>query len=156
MTEIGMSHRSLGSTCNQYFNALLGPDCPNTGYVMQDVSGRSLPAVHELSLSAGYEYDLMNNENGLLPARLDYIYRGELYLTVFENDHELINDLDFMNFDVTYRSPDGRWMVDFYMHNIEDKEIVVGGLVGFQSNGGGYTLYMQEPMNGGISIQYNF
>ena len=123
---------------------------------MQDLSGRSLPAVPELSFSAGYEYDLMNNENGLLTARLDYIYRGEFYLTVFENDHELINDFDFMNFDLTYRSPDGRWMVDLYMHNIEDKEIVVGGFVGSQSNGGGYNLYMQEPMNGGISIQYNF
>ena len=47
-------------------------------------------------------------------------------------------------------------MVDFYMHNIEDKEIVVGGFVGSAANGGGYNLYMQEPMNGGISIQYNF
>ena len=98
----------------------------------------------------------MNDENGLLTARLDYIYRGEFYLTVFENDHELINDFDFMNFDLTYRTPDGRWMVDFYLHNIEDKEIVVGGFVGSASNGGGYNLYMQEPMNGGISIQYNF
>ena len=123
---------------------------------MQDLSGKSLPAVPEVSFSAGYEVDLMNAENGLLTARLDYIYRGEFYLSVFENDHELINDFDFMNFDLTYRSPDGRWMVDLYMHNIEDKEIVVGGFVGSQSNGGGYNLYMQEPMNGGISIQYNF
>ena len=46
--------------------------------------------------------------------------------------------------------------IPVYMHNIEDKEIVVGGFVGSQSNGGGYNLYMQEPMNGGISIQYNF
>ena len=50
MTDVGMIYRSLGSTCNQYFNALLGPDCPNTGFVMQDLSGRSLPAVPELSL----------------------------------------------------------------------------------------------------------
>ena len=156
MTDVGPIFRSLGSTCNQYFNALLGPDCPNTGFIIQDLSGRSLPGVPELSYSMGYEYDLMNDENGLLTARLDYIYRGEFYLTVFENDHELINEFDFMNFDLTYRSPDGKWMVDFYMHNIEDKEIVVGGFVGSQSNGGGYNLYMQEPMNGGISIQYNF
>ena len=156
MTDVGPIFRSLGNTCNQYFNSLLGPDCPNTGFVIQDLSGRSLPGVPELSYSMGYEYDLMNDENGLLTARLDYIYRGEFYLTVFENDHELINEFDFMNFDLTYRSPDGKWMVDFYMHNIEDKEIVVGGFVGSAANGGGYNLYMQEPMNGGISIQYNF
>jgi hypothetical protein len=47
-------------------------------------------------------------------------------------------------------------MVDFYVHNIEDKDIVTGAFVGSQSNGGGYNLYLQEPMNGGISIQYNF
>ena len=40
--------------------------------------------------------------------------------------------------------------------NIEDKDIVTGAFVGSQSNGGGYNLYFQEPMNGGISIQYNF
>ena len=34
--------------------------------------------------------------------------------------------------------------------------LVVGGFVGSAPNGGGYNLYMQEPMNGGISIQYNF
>ena len=41
-------------------------------------------------------------------------------------------------------------------NNIEDKDIVTGAFVGSASNGGGYNLYFQEPMNGGISIQYNF
>ena len=29
MTDVGMIYRSLGSTCNQPFNALVGPACPN-------------------------------------------------------------------------------------------------------------------------------
>ena len=156
MTDVGMIYRSLGSTCNQPFNALVGPACPNTGFVIQDLTGRKLPGVPDLSFSLGGEVDLMNNENGLLTARLDYIYRGDFYLTVFNNDHELVDEFDFMNFDLTYQSPDGKWMVDLYVHNIEDKDIVTGGFVGSQSNGGGYNLYFQEPMNGGISIQYNF
>ena len=156
MTDVGMIYRSLGSTCNQPFNALVGPACPNTGFVIQDLSGRKLPGVPDASFSMGGEVDLMNNENGLLTARLDYIYRGDFYLTVFNNDHELVDEFDFMNFDLTYQSPDGKWMVDLYVHNIEDKDIVTGGFVGSQSNGGGYNLYFQEPMNGGISIQYNF
>ena len=156
MTDVGMIYRSLGSTCNQPFNALVGPACPNTGFVIQDLTGRKLPGVPDLSFSLGGEVDLMNNENGLLTARLDYIYRGDFYLTVFNNDHELVDEFDFMNFDLTYQTPDGKWMVDLYVHNIEDKDIVTGGFVGSQSNGGGYNLYFQEPMNGGISIQYNF
>ena len=156
MTDVGMIYRSLGSTCNQPFNALVGPACPNTGFVIQDLTGRKLPGVPDLSFSLGGEVDLMNNENGLLTARIDYIYRGDFYLTVFNNDHELVDEFDFMNFDLTYQSPDGKWMVDLYVHNIEDKDIVTGGFVGSQSNGGGYNLYFQEPMNGGISIQYNF
>ncbi len=156
MTDVGMIYRSLGSTCNQPFNALVGPACPNTGFVIQDLSGRKLPGVPYLSFSLGGEVDLMNNENGLLTARLDYIYRGDFYLTVFNNDHELVDEFDFMNFDLTFQSPDGTWMVDLYVHNIEDKDIVTGAFVGSQSNGGGYNLYFQEPMNGGISIQYNF
>jgi hypothetical protein len=156
MTDVGMIYRSLGSTCNQPFNALVGPACPNTGFIIQDLSGRKLPGVPDLSFSLGGEVDLMNNENGMLTARLDYIYRGDFYLTVFNNDHELVDEFDFMNFDLTYQSPDGKWMVDLYVHNIEDKDIVTGGFVGSQSNGGGYNLYFQEPMNGGISIQYNF
>ena len=156
MTNVGMIYRSLGSTCNQPFNALLGPACPNTGFNIQDLSGRKLPGVPDMSFSIGGEVDLMNNDNGLLTARLDYIYRGDFYLTVFNNEHERVDEFDFMNVDLTYQSPDGKWMVDFYVHNIEDKDIVTGAFIGSQSNGGGYNLYLQEPMNGGISIQYNF
>ena len=156
MTDVGMIYRSLGSTCNQPFNALVGPACPNTGFVIQDLSGRKLPGVPDVSFSLGGEVDLMNNDNGLLTARLDYIYRGDFYLTVFNNDHELVDEFDFMNFDLTFQSPDGKWMVDLYVHNIEDKDIVTGAFVGSAPNGGGYNLYFQEPMNGGISIQYNF
>ena len=104
----------------------------------------------------GGEVDVMNNENGLITARLDYIYRGDFYLTVFNNSHELVDEFDFMNVDITYESPDGKWMVDLYVHNIEDKDIITGAFVGALANGGGYNLFMQEPMNGGISIQYNF
>ena len=156
MTDVGMIYRSLGSICNQPFNALLGPDCPNTGFNIQDLTGRKLPNVPDMSFSIGGEVDLMNNDNGLLTARLDYIYRGDFYLTVFNNEHEQVAEFDFMNVDLTYKSPDGKWMVDFYVHNIEDKDIVTGAFIGSQSNGGGYNLFLQEPMNGGISIQYNF
>jgi hypothetical protein len=156
MTDVGMIYRSLGSTCNQPFNALVGPACPNTGFVIQDLSGRKLPGVPDISFSLGGEVDVMNNDNGLITARLDYIYRGDFYLTVFNNSHELVNEFDFMNVDITYESPDGKWMVDLYVHNIEDKDIITGAFVGSQANGGGYNLFMQEPMNGGISIQYNF
>ena len=156
MTDVGMIYRSLGSTCNQPFNALVGPACPNTGFVIQDLSGRKLPGVPDMNFSMGYEVDVVNNDKGLVTARLDYVYRGDFFLTVFNNDHELVDEFDFMNFDLSYSSPDGKWMVDLYVHNIEDKDIVTGAFVGSQSNGGGYNLYFQEPMNGGISIQYNF
>ena len=98
----------------------------------------------------------MNNDNGLVQARLDYIYRGDFYLTVFNNDHELVEEFDFMNVDISFISPDGKWSVDLYVHNVEDKDIVTGAFVGSEANGGGNNLYLQEPMNGGISIQYNF
>ena len=156
MTDVGMIYRSLGSICNVPFNALVGPACPNTGFVIQDLSGRKLPGVPDISFSMGAEVDVMNNENGLITARLDYIYRGDFYLTVFNNSHELVDEFDFMNVDITYESPDGKWMVDLYVHNIEDKDIITGAFVGALANGGGYNLFMQEPMNGGISIQYNF
>ena len=156
MTDVGMLYRSLGSICNQPFNALVGPACPNTGFVIQDLSGRKLPSVPDMTFSLGYEADIVNDDRGIVTARLDYIYRSDFYLTVFNNPHELVDEFDFMNFDLTYMSPDGKWMVDFYVHNIEDKDIVTGAFVGALSNGGGYNLYFQEPMNGGISIQYNF
>ena len=37
-----------------------------------------------------------------------------------------------MNVDITYESPDGKWMVDLYVHNIEDKDIITGAFVGAQ------------------------
>ena len=156
MTDVGMIYRSLGSSCNQPFSRLVGPACPNTGLNMQDLSGKKLPNVPDVSYSFGMEFDLMNNENGLVQARLDYIYRGDFYLTVFNNDHELVQEFDFMNVDISFNSPDGKWSVDLYVHNVEDKDIITGAFVGSESNGGGYNLFLQEPMNGGLSIQYNF
>ena len=123
---------------------------------MQDLSGKKLPNVPDVSYSFGMEFDLMNNENGLVQARLDYIYRGDFYLTVFNNDHELVQEFDFMNVDISFNSPDGKCSVDLYVQNGEDKDIITGAFVGSESNGGGYNLFFQEPMNGGLSIQYNF
>ena len=156
MTDVGPIYRSLGGMCQAYFNALLGVPCVDGGPVMQDLSGRSLPGVPELSYSLGGEVDLVNDERGMLTARLDYIFRDSIYLTVFNNPHEFVDGFDFMNFDLSYTTPDGKWGVDLYVHNLEDKEVITGGFVGSASNGGGYNLYMQEPMNGGISIIYNF
>ena len=156
MTDVGMIYRSFGSTCNQAFSALSGPACPNTGLNIQDLSGRKLPNVPDVSYSFGMEFDLMNNANGLMQARLDYIYRGDFYLTVFNNDHELVQEFDFMNVDISFNSPDRKWSVDLYVHNIEDKDIITGAYVGTAQTGGANNLFLQEPMNGGISIQYNF
>jgi len=156
MTDKGMLFRSFGASCLNYFNALLGPDCVDSGPVMQDLSGRSLPGVPEVSYSVGYETDLVNDERGLLTARLDYNYRGEYYATVFNNSHELVNGFSFTNFDMSYTSPSGKWALDFFIHNLEDKDVLTGAFVGSSGNGGGYNLYFQEPMNGGFSIIYNF
>ena len=156
MTDKGPLFRSFGAMCQAYFNVLLNVPCVDGGPIMQDLSGKSLAGVPELSYSVGYEMDLMNDERGLLSARVDYIYRGEFYLSVFNNSHELVDGFNFSNFDLSYTAPSGKWSLDFYIHNLEDKEIVVGGFVGSASNGGGYNLYMQEPMNGGISLIYNF
>ena len=156
MTDVGPIYRSLGGMCKAYFNALLGVPCVDEGPIMQDLSGRTLPGVPEISYSMGAEVDFINDERGMLTARLDYIYRGDFYLTVFNNEHEYVEGFDFMNFDLSYTTPDGKWGFDVYVHNLEDKEVITGGFVGSPSNGGGYNLYMQEPMNGGISIIYNF
>ncbi len=156
MTDVGPLYRSFGGMCQAYFNVLLNIPCVDDGPVMQDLSGRSLPAVPEVSYSIGGEVDFINDERGMLTARLDYIYRGDIYLSVFNNPHEFVDGFDFMNFDLSFTTPDGKWGVDLYVHNLEDKEVITGGFVGSVQNGGGFNLFMQEPMNGGISIIYNF
>ena len=52
---------------------------------------------------------------------------------------------------IFHTSASGKWAVDFFIHNIEDKEILTGGFVGASSNGGGYNVWYMEPMNGGLS-----
>ena len=100
--------------------------------------------------------DLMNNVSGLVTARVDYIYRDGFFLDVFQNSHSEVESFSFVNVDLSYTPPSGNWGIEFYMHNIEDKDVVVGGFVGASSNGGGYNLFFQEPMTGGLSIIYNF
>ena len=90
----------------------------------------------------------MNNENGLLTARLDYIYRGDFYLTVFNNDHELVDEFDFMNFDLTYQSPDGKWMA--FIANLKDgKRVLVR-----QKLGGTSTIISKEGVEGVKNIEF--
>ena len=155
MTDVGPIFRSFGGSCAAYFNALLNIPCSTTPALV-DLAGKPLPGVPEVTYSAGAEFDLMNNDNGLITARVDYNYRDGMYLDVFQNSHARVDSFSFVNFDLSYNPPSGNWGVDFYIHNLEDKDVVTGGFVGASSNGGGYNLYFQEPMTGGISIIYNF
>ncbi|MBA4730271.1 MAG: TonB-dependent receptor plug domain-containing protein [SAR86 cluster bacterium] len=155
MTDVGPLFRSFGGTCATYFNALLNVPCTTTP-PLQDLAGLPLPGAPELSYTLGAEMDLMNNDNGLVTARVDYIYRDGFFLDVFQNSHAEVESFSFVNVDLSYTPPSANWGIEFYMHNIEDKDVVVGGFVGASSNGGGYNLYFQEPMTGGLSIIYNF
>ena len=91
-----------------------------------------------------------------LTTAADYAYRSEYYLTPFNNSHERVDGFNFTNVDLSWTSASGKWAVDFYVHNLEDKEIKVGGFVGSSSNGGNTNVWYMEPMNGGLSIIYNF
>ena len=65
MTDVGMIYRSLGSTCNQPFNALLDLLVQILALIFKIFPVESLPGVPDMSFSIGGEVDLMNNDNGL-------------------------------------------------------------------------------------------
>jgi outer membrane receptor protein involved in Fe transport len=155
VTDVGPIFSNFGSQCKEYFNTLLSIPCTSAP-VLQDLTGKRLPGVPEVTYSISGEFDLINNSSGRLTLAADYAYRSEFYLTPFNNSHERVDGFNFTNVDLSWTSASGTWAVDFYVHNIEDKEIKVGGFVGASSNGGNTNVWYMEPMNGGLSIIYNF
>ena len=84
MTDVGPIFRSFGGSCAAYFNALLNIHVQQLSTCR---SCRSIALGFLITYSAGAEFDLMNNDNGLITARVDYNYRDGMYLDVFQNSH---------------------------------------------------------------------
>jgi iron complex outermembrane receptor protein len=155
-TDVGLLFRSFGDYCQAPFNALLGVPCVDNGKFFVDLSGNRLPQVPETTAQLSTEFDLVNNDDGLLTFNVDYIYRGDFYLTPFNNEFQRIPEFSFVNAGLRFDSSDGRWGLDVYLHNLEDKDVPMGGFPSTGANGGNINVYYMEPMNGGISLRYNF
>lgn len=155
-TDVGTVFKSFGASCMAPFNALLGVPCVDGGRNFENLSGNRLHQVPELTSQLSAEFDLVNNDAGLLTFNADYIYRGDHYLTPFNNEFQRIPEFSFTNVGLRFDSSDGRWGLDFYLHNIEDKDVAMGGFPSTEANGGNTNVFYMEPMNGGISLRYNF
>ena len=63
---------------------------------MQDLSGRTLPGVMNF-IPMGAEVDFINDERGILTARLDYICRNDFYLTSSTTNMSMLKVLVYVS-----------------------------------------------------------
>ena len=138
MTDVGPVFSQFGSYCNQVF-ALT---CPDPG-INQDLSGNKVQYVPELAYKFGLEQDIMNNAAGTMTLRFEHMFVGERFVTEF-NEMELPS-YQFSNLSLRYVHSSDRFGFNLKVYNLLDEDLIIGGNVSSQLNGGVINYYQLRP-----------
>ena len=138
MTDVGPVFSQFGSYCNQVF-ALT---CPDPG-INQDLSGNKVQGVPELAYKFGLEQDIMNNAAGTMTLRFEHMFVGERFVTEF-NEMELPS-YQFSNLSLRYVHSSDRFGFNLKVYNLLDEDLIIGGNVSSQLNGGVINYYQLRP-----------
>ena len=84
------------------------------------------PLTPEVTASLSPEYSFETAGGGMSVFRLDWSYRGDMWGEPSDLPGRLtdIDSRSIVNFDISYESPDGRWLLALYGYNITDERYV--------------------------------
>lgn len=94
-----------------------------------DLSGNSLTHSPEWTFNLGMQYGISLGEMGSLTPRLQFYYSDEYYIREFNLEMDKQDSFTKTDFLVTYRSPSEKFLVEAFVKNIEDEEVINNGLV---------------------------
>jgi iron complex outermembrane recepter protein len=132
----------------------------------QDLSGNQLPQApkHKLALNALYTWQF---GAGSLTGSASYIYRDEMYGTIFTRSYNRSPSWDQVDLRLTWTDADDRYTIIAYGKNIFDdlgyyegstSSRVVGLIpgTGFRTQGIATTYGLTPPRTYGVEVQYRF
>jgi iron complex outermembrane recepter protein len=124
--------------------------------VPTDLSGNELANSPEWSvnLQASYGFSLSNGMGLNLAA--SYYWQDNFYASMFNLDHELIDDWGIASAWMTLTSANDSWYAEAFVKNIADDENITGQGADGQSFGLASSQFLMEPRTYGITLGYQF
>ena len=122
-----------------------------------DASGNSLPLAPEWTFNAGFDYEYILDNGGVIITQADYSYLDERYsvLDAGQNGEDFILDsIGTLNARIGYRNPGDSWELFLWSKNLTDEDKAIdrrraaGLLFEFET----YT----EPQTYGATLKMNF
>lgn len=128
-----------------------------------NLSGNKLPFAPEYTAALVYEHTFPFSNGGRLVPRLQTKYQSEMFLTDFNRPSDAQQAYTRTDVSVRYEAPE-RWMVEAFVHNIEDEAVKnnvdlrgnqpgTGGIAGFP---GVARAFFDAPRTFGVRAAYRF
>ena len=124
---------------------------PNTAGITEDSDLANAP---ELTANIGATIDLMNNDSGLLFARVDWSYTDEQYKDPVNTPLLKQDAYDLLNVALNWESTDGNWLATLGVNNATDEIYIVSGTA--NSGNGIVSAVPSRPREWFARVKYSF
>jgi iron complex outermembrane recepter protein len=138
----------LHATYDRFENAVDA----QTSIVYPSLAGHSLPEAPRLSARFRYQHDFVLPNGGLLSPSGSVYYQTHVFLREFNLPIDRVGAYSKSSVDITYKSPSGKWSIDVFGENLEDKAIRSAQFV----LAGTYLSYYDPPRTYGLRVSRDF
>lgn len=118
------------------------------------LDGNRLPAAPAVSLNAGFDWDLLDNDSGKVTFGLNGSYNSKQYFDLFNTERLAQKNYILANSQISYRTADQRYGVSVWGRNIFNKFYYRGAL---DLSGFGFDSFqVGEPRTYGLTFDLKF
>jgi outer membrane receptor protein involved in Fe transport len=118
-----------------------------------DVSGNSLPAAPDMTLSLGAEYEFAMNKNWDMSIRGDFYHRGEVYSRIFNLEADRIDSFQNANAAIQFTNEDMDLEVELYVKNLLEDDQITNQYLTDASSGLFTNTFLLEPRQFGVRLK---
>ncbi|MEQ3746302.1 MAG: TonB-dependent receptor, partial [Henriciella sp.] len=118
-----------------------------------DVSGNSLPAAPDITLSVGAEYEFAMNESWDMSIRGDFYHRGEVYSRIFNLEADRIDSFQNANAAIQFTNEDLDMEVELYVKNLLEDDQITNQYLTDASSGLFTNTFLLEPRQFGVRLK---
>ncbi|TMJ16697.1 MAG: TonB-dependent receptor [Alphaproteobacteria bacterium] len=121
-----------------------------------NIKGNNLPQAPEWKFSVGAQYTFRFAGGMSLVPRVDFIYTGESYGSIFNRNIDRIPGYEVVNAQVQFNGNDDRWFVRAFVQNLTKNNAITGQYVTDQSSGLFTNVFTLEPRRYGVAAGVKF
>lgn len=123
---------------------------------LQDLSGNTLPRAPEFTLNLGAQYTWTLNNAGSVRARANVSWVDEQYYRAFNLERDKEDSYTRTDLNLAWTSSDESWVVDAFVKNLEDENVVNNLIVAAATLGSMPLASFSPPRTYGMSVTKYF